>query len=156
MNGGPNMLVTKTVKLGVVIALGLGLSACNSTRGTDSASVGRAAAPQTLPPLEPQVVVFLRNAGAATFMADTCPGERLKAQSRRALVAEQIDVWKARGYSTEQISKANAAARKKETPELVISYLEARGARPGDPGSVCRVAARERAEKTAVGALLKG
>lgn len=140
----------------VFATLGLGLGACNTTGAADSEVVGTSAAPKSLPPLTPQMAVFMRNAAVASFIADVCPDERLKDKTRRGLATAQINAWKARGYTTQQIATANDFNRENGSPQQVISYLKARGARQGDLDSICNIAKVERANNTAIGAMLAG
>ncbi len=149
------MSLSNTIKFCLIGALALGVAGCNTTTGA-TGDAPTSAAPAQLPPLEPQSKVFIRDAVAAGFIADTCPSASLKNASLQGMLTAQTRLWLKQGYTEQQIRTAYNSANKEMSPVVVYEYLKKLGVRQGDRASVCRVAARERARKTGIGQKLKG
>jgi len=130
----------------------MALTACGDTASTTI----QAAPGQSVQSIANTIV---QTRAISVFIDAVCRqrGVKLRDPNVRASVTKDIRNLQAQGYDIADITRAFERANKnqKALTRNAVTYLEKRGVRKGDIGSVCAVGRKEIADGTAVGRLLR-
>lgn len=100
---------------------------------------------------------FIIVGATADFIGDNCGayGIRKRFANSDSLIRGYIGNLVSQGYSPTELAAAADRISEQEIAEKTLDRLKARGARRGDPGSVCEVGLREIKQGTTIGRLLE-